>query len=655
MNVSRDAQRLWVAAELVRLQLRQARAMAVGSTVTMLFILLWFGPMLQWPRDFAWLFGIVLVRIVALQIPRGFDRLTLEQKIFRGRLFVGQCLVSGLFWAIGAGTIFTTQGAPEQWMFVAVFCGLGAAATVSQVAIPWSVPAFVLPTLLTIAFSLLWQGQPRALALLSLLLIYGVSLFLLHRGMYRELILGLRSRYANEQHQRTLRRQSDQLSALLRLKQFFITAASHDLRQPAQAIQLLARTVHDEAPTDSLRERTGALLKAADQFSDLINRLLDLARLDLSGERASPCWVRLSDVSRQLGTTLRPRAEQAGIDLSMAPPDIIEVRSDPLFLSRILQNLLSNAIDYSNARRVVLDVALPMTPDSSLEILVSDDGVGIDAAAARLLQSADSPLAIDDTSPTVRGLGLAIVARLARLEGHQLSVNASPGRGTTFRLRINGWRRVAARPPAPEVSAPRSGPTTATVTKVGERPRPDAADAAVPGRPPALRLVTPSGSPDDQGSDAASEKRQSESRNPRVVIVEDEPLVRLGLTAMLQANGFDCLHWLPGEPTDSMAEQGVVLILADWHLGSGETAADALPALQGALREPVPVLILTGLATLPVPAAELGTALGGAHVVTLQKPIDEAGLKRGLVRALHGHLSDRTTRDRSATGRPTGD
>ncbi|MEZ5650646.1 MAG: hybrid sensor histidine kinase/response regulator [Burkholderiaceae bacterium] len=612
----------WLQVELIRHQFRLMRAIGLGSLATLLFLLLWFGPQLDGIRQYYWLIGLGLVRLTALGLTRGFEQLSPERKLLRGRLFVVQNLVSGFCWAWGAWIIFRGHDPAEQWMFVAVFCGIGAGATTAQAAVRGSAAAFVLPAMITMAALLPFEGNVRSLSLLLLLPIYGASLVLLHRSLHRELAGGLLSRYAHEHDQRTLREQSEKLSALLRLKEFFIAAASHDLRQPAQAVQLLARSVHESCQDDSRKDMTGALLRASDQVTDLINRLLDLARLDLSGDRARPDWLILQDVLGPLETTLQVRARQTGVALTMRLPAGIELRADPLFLTRILQNLLLNAIEHAHATEVTLEARVPAQGSAPLELIVRDDGTGIDAASAQLIDGPFRPLSIDSSAPSVRGLGLAIASRLAHLEGQKLSVNSQQGQGTQFVLGIDSWRRMSAGAGAQEPDSPAPHTTRAVAPAFASAAADPVSRASVqPAKPAASSPPRP--------------LNESFTATARVLLIEDEPLVRLAMRTILHANRLAATIWLPGDPLpEPTLEPPLRLILADWQLGGGLTALDVLRDLQQKLQAPLPVIFLTGMPSLPIGLDEVSAQLGGIHVQMLQKPVDEGVLRRAIGTAL---------------------
>ncbi|MEZ5661583.1 MAG: hybrid sensor histidine kinase/response regulator [Burkholderiaceae bacterium] len=441
--------------------------------------------------------------------------------------------------------------------------------------------------------------------MLALLPIYSIALVLLHRALHGELVDGLLSRRAHEIDQRILREQSEKLAALLRLKEFFIAAASHDLRQPAQAVQLLARTVHDSCTDDARRHMTGSLLEAADQVTDLINRLLDLARLDLSGEQARPAWSNLRELVANLESTLLPRAQQTGVRLSLRVAADLELMADPLFLTRILQNLLVNAIDHAQASEVVLEAELPNRPDQPLALIVSDNGKGIDLETAKLIEHPTQPLSIDSRAPSVRGLGLAIAARLAHLGGLSLTVTAMPGSGTRFALRVASWRRQA-------VSA---------AMRAGERRS----------CPQAARSAPPVEAGDESALHVPG-RRQSQTVG--VLLIEDDPLVRLALRTMLHVNGMKDVVWLPGDPVPGEDENAPLrLILADWQRGDSKPQS-TLPGLQQRLPRLLPVIFLSGLPELPLPLEQLADALGSVEVQMLQKPVDEAVLRRAIAAML---------------------
>ncbi len=211
----------------------------------------------------------------------------------------------------------------------------------------------------------------------------------------------------------------------------FLAAASHDLRQPMHALALFAGQLRAQAlppAADAAAERVERSVQA---LSTLVEALLDLSKLDVGSVVAEPRAVALQPLIARLASQFAPQARAKGVRLSVGRC-AAWVRTDPLLLERILLNLLSNAVRYTERGRVLVG---GRARADTVELIVADTGVGIEAQHL--------PHVFDEfyrarpgAADAGLGLGLAIVHRLARLLGHDLQLASRPGRGTTVRLRL---------------------------------------------------------------------------------------------------------------------------------------------------------------------------------------------------------------------------
>jgi len=185
----------------------------------------------------------------------------------------------------------------------------------------------------------------------------------------------------------------------------------------------------------------------------IINDILDLSKIESGGMtlEAIPCDVR--EISAGVLDLLRPQAQvrRLGLNLNFGPKVPAAVVADPTRIRQILLNLVGNALKFTEAGGVDVEVFADRMDDAEwLHIAVTDSGIGIpaDAQAAVFL-----PFAQADTSTTRRfggtGLGLAICQRLAHLMDGELTLESEPGRGSRFTLRI-----PLRTPPSSEVPVP---------------------------------------------------------------------------------------------------------------------------------------------------------------------------------------------------------
>jgi signal transduction histidine kinase/CheY-like chemotaxis protein len=230
---------------------------------------------------------------------------------------------------------------------------------------------------------------------------------------------------------------------LERVKSDFVATASHELRSPLTSIkgfiELLARS---ENLGEREREFVEVVLQSTDRLVDLVNDLLDVARLEAGKMEVHPRLFDLGDVVREVATLMRPRLseKQQRLDVEVAP-ELPRALADPVRVRQILINLLSNAHQYTGESGR-LSVSVQGT-DSSLSISISDTGRGM--SPEELEHVFDRFVRRDDAAGGT-GLGLAIVKSLVELQRGTIDVRSEPGEGSTFTVRLPAERAPGAAP-----------------------------------------------------------------------------------------------------------------------------------------------------------------------------------------------------------------
>ena len=210
-------------------------------------------------------------------------------------------------------------------------------------------------------------------------------------------------------------------------KSRFVAAASHDLLQPLSAAKLFISSISDQVDDADLRKVVVKAETALLGVQKIIEALLDISKLDAGKAVFDVQPVALSAILRPLRDELTPMALAKGLDLTIIDSSLYVV-SDPSYLRRILQNLITNAIKYTPKGRVIAGARRKGT---SVRIEVWDTGPGIAEQDSRTIfqefERLDGP-ASDDSL----GLGLAIVERAAKGLGHDLNLWSEIGRGSCF-------------------------------------------------------------------------------------------------------------------------------------------------------------------------------------------------------------------------------
>jgi len=328
-----------------------------------------------------------------------------------------------------------------------------------------------------------------------------------------------------------------------RAKSRFLATASHDLRQPLQAILLInasLKKLTQHAP--DLGDLVHRQEIAIDSATRLLNALLDISRLE-SGTvepRLSP--VSLAATYEALAREFESAAAARKLQLKFADTQIVMSTDRTLFI-QLMQNLIGNAVKYTERGFVRISQALE---PEALVLKIEDSGAGIPADKLERVFDEYYQIGPQGTQRMGVGLGLAIVREVARLLGYSVAVSSTLGEGTCVNIRIPRHRLLAA----------------------AQIPAPKIADAPVPNSRSGCRLV----------------------------LLEDNDSVRMATELFLTLEGFDTRAAATVEEAEvllSDMQPGDILI-ADYHLDGKLTGMDVLRQLRSQRGRDVPAILLSG-------------------------------------------------------------
>lgn len=231
-------------------------------------------------------------------------------------------------------------------------------------------------------------------------------------------------------------------------KNRFVAAASHDLLQPMSAAKLFLASLSDRIGQPADRAILDKAMSALDSAEDLIGALLDISKLESDWLSFDIRALSLNEVLLPLRDEIGVLAGRKGLRLSIVP-STLTVESDPSYLRRVLQNLMTNAVRYTESGRVLVGVR---RQGGSARIEVWDTGPGIaeedQSAIFEEFRRLDSTASRNDGL----GLGLAIVERACARLGHPLGLWSQPGLGSCFMVTVpiaGRQRGTPARPVGP--------------------------------------------------------------------------------------------------------------------------------------------------------------------------------------------------------------
>jgi PAS domain S-box-containing protein len=208
----------------------------------------------------------------------------------------------------------------------------------------------------------------------------------------------------------------------------FLAAASHDLRQPVQALSLLNGALRRTVKVPLALEMVESQQQSLDAMTNLLNSLLDISRLDAGAVEPEVEDFPIQRLVDRLSAEFSRQASSKNLRFEAEDCDTI-VRSDPNLLGEIIQNLVSNAIRYTDRGKVRLTCR---EKKGQLCVDVHDTGIGISPDQIEEVFQEFHQIKSPGSNKEGFGLGLAIVRRLADLLDHSIEVESEPGKGSSF-------------------------------------------------------------------------------------------------------------------------------------------------------------------------------------------------------------------------------
>jgi PAS domain S-box-containing protein len=329
----------------------------------------------------------------------------------------------------------------------------------------------------------------------------------------------------------------EQLKDASRAKSRFLAAASHDLRQPIQALTIL-NSVAKRAATDDVHQSIiEKQQKSLDSMARLLNALLDISKLEAGIVKPDITDCEVQEIFDDLHAEFDEQARMKGLELIVEPCGDV-AKSDSRLLTQILENFISNAIRYTYAGFVRLRCH---HEPSFIRLEVLDTGLGIEPHEIDNIFEEFHQSTEGAARPEGLGLGLSIVKRTAELLECGLNVDSKPGKGSAFSVIVPQGKRVES---VAATSDPALLPRNGTGT---------------------------------------------------VLLVDDEPAVLDATEILLDMEGFDVqMASSIAEALDCITVNIPDLLITDYHLRDGETGADVIRSIRGEVGGDLPVILVSG-------------------------------------------------------------
>jgi two-component system, sensor histidine kinase len=355
---------------------------------------------------------------------------------------------SGLAWGMSAWLLWPSGNLEYQELLLLALCGVTAVGVISNAAMRRASLGLVVPVWGIAIAQLLAEGDRIHWALAALALVFAVMMVVVGFQVTQTLSNSIVLRYENLGLLDELRAAKLVAEKANEAKSSFLAAATHDLRQPVQAIGLSLRTLAHLA-AEPAAARTD-LLQSIDQtrqalsgLNALLAALLDISQLDAGHVPPALQSVCVAWLFAELNRDFAAAAAAKDLPLTFtvsARAKSAQVLSEPVALRRLMGNLLDNAIRHTAKGRVLVTSRLQ---SGAIALEVWDTGCGI--APDELdnifteFHQLDRPASAQHNALSTSdgfGLGLAIVRRIAKVLGHQVQVRSKVGSGSVFSVRL---------------------------------------------------------------------------------------------------------------------------------------------------------------------------------------------------------------------------
>jgi two-component system, sensor histidine kinase len=454
---------------------------------------------------------------------------------------IATALVGGSCWGLGALFLMDPSRVEYQFM-VLLTCAAMAAGAIT--AFGTYLPSYYCNLFTIMVPGCIWsalQGDTLHWTYAVLCVLWMAVVAVLANSFSKLLVESLNLQFANLDLADDLLRQKEVAEAANVAKSRFLASASHDLRQPVHALGMFVGALGDRPLDEASGRLVRQIQNSVGALDSLFGAILDISRLDAGVIESRPRAFAIQPLLERICREEGPEADRKGIAIRLIPCGLF-VQTDPVLLERVLRNLVSNAVRYTDSGRVVIGCR---RGDHRLSVEIWDTGCGIPDDQQDLIFQEFYQIGNPERDRTRGlGLGLAIVQRLTRILDISMRMQSHIDTGSAFKLSI----ALAA-----------TG--EATIEPLGDR------------------FV------------AATHK-------PRfILVIDDEVAIQEAMCTLLTGWGHSaiaagsCVEMLERAANFTTTPD---LIISDYRLRNGENGLDAIERLRNEFNNDIPAILITG-------------------------------------------------------------
>lgn len=440
-----------ILSEQIHVSLRLLPVSLAGQIIGALGIAARFWPLVNHVMLVSWLVALTITVWLWARLRRRFLADTRREAHIREwlRQWMIQSVATGIVWGFAGVAFLITQDTMDIVVLVSVM--------VAVVFASWPAYSCWIPSLFAV---MLLSLGPLTLGLTSALEIGQTALtvivivlicFVLYSGrrLSEVVVMAVTRDAQNERLVARLKSEKSRaeserraVAAASERRAKFFAGANHDLRQPLQAMGIYLQILQMQS-TPETKDVIAQLGATAQNISTLVEQLLEVSRIETGHLDVKMENVSVAELFAELAAEFAPVAASKGF-FFLTRPLPLTVHTDPLFVKRILTNLITNAIRYSRKPGSKIVLAARRLRNGRITIGVYDQGPGISEEDRHRIFEAFYRGEAGKHSETGYGLGLSIVSGLAKRLGIPITVGSRLGRGSVFRLEFTSVKNAAA-------------------------------------------------------------------------------------------------------------------------------------------------------------------------------------------------------------------
>jgi len=412
-----------------------AEVLVACFTVTVIWRMFPHGPLL------AWLAATIIVSAFSFWTQK---ILTPEKPYYtptRWRWTITSIsTLTGFAWGMLPVLFFAEDNITYLVLIVALYTGYISGAQAVTFTFQPSFIGFTLGITIPFAGRMFYQGGELYNAIGGLSIFYIVMLIYVSKNTNKLFLESARAEYEHTLLVKDLAREKVATEKAMAAKDRFLASASHDLRQPLNAISLFVDALRPLQTKELGNEIVDKIRQSLKGLNGMLHSLLDISRLDADVVENLPRHISLNTLVSQLCDEYRGKAPHLDINCHIEQETI--VLADPTILYRIVRNLIDNAVKYTPQGQI--NIHAQALGQYRLHLSVQDTGVGIPADKITTIfdefEQLNNP---ERNREKGLGLGLAIVKRLCKIAGINIKVESTVGEGTIATLKLSTGSRHA--------------------------------------------------------------------------------------------------------------------------------------------------------------------------------------------------------------------